>query len=153
MRRWFLSYHSPDQPLAENLKLAIERKDSDWRVFFAATHMQLGGSWSAQLAKEIADANAFVLLVGQHGVGNWQVLNMTRRLRDGPRRRPIFLSLSSCWEGQTAPGLPFFCGGFTGSSPRTPLPTRKSADCLRRPRAAVAMPASCGGTPLRTPTS
>jgi len=27
MRRWFLSYHSPDQALAERLKAAIERKD------------------------------------------------------------------------------------------------------------------------------
>jgi hypothetical protein len=28
MSRWFLSYHSPDQALAERLKAAIERKDS-----------------------------------------------------------------------------------------------------------------------------
>jgi hypothetical protein len=36
MRRWFLSYHSPDQALAERLKAAIERKDdSASRVFFA----------------------------------------------------------------------------------------------------------------------
>jgi hypothetical protein len=38
MRRWFLSYHSPDQALAEQLKAAIERKDdSASRVFFAPT--------------------------------------------------------------------------------------------------------------------
>ena len=35
MRRWFLSYHSPDQALAERLKAAIERKDAAARVFFA----------------------------------------------------------------------------------------------------------------------
>ena len=28
MRRWFLSYHSPEQALAERLKAAIERKDA-----------------------------------------------------------------------------------------------------------------------------
>ena len=27
MQRWFLSYHSPDQALAEQLKAAIESKD------------------------------------------------------------------------------------------------------------------------------
>jgi hypothetical protein len=40
MRRWFLSYHSPDQALAERLKAAIERKDTASRVFFAPTHMR-----------------------------------------------------------------------------------------------------------------
>jgi hypothetical protein len=52
LMRWFLSYHSPDQALAERLKAAIERKDSTSRVFFAPTHMRAGGFWSAQLAQE-----------------------------------------------------------------------------------------------------
>ena len=43
MRRWFLSYHSPDQALAEQLKAAIERKDAAARVFFAPTHLRAGG--------------------------------------------------------------------------------------------------------------
>src|SRR6478752_8698323 len=80
MRRWFLSYHSPDQALAEGLKLAIERKDSTSRVFFAPTHLRAGGSWSAQLAQEIAEATAFVLLVAEHGVGNWQLLEYDEAL-------------------------------------------------------------------------
>src|SRR5262249_24399136 len=33
--RWFLSYNSADQSLAERLKTAIERKDPTSRVFFA----------------------------------------------------------------------------------------------------------------------
>jgi hypothetical protein len=34
MRSWFLSYHSPDQALAERLKAAIERKDAVlWSLF------------------------------------------------------------------------------------------------------------------------
>ena len=73
MQRWFLSYHSPDQALAERLKAAIERKDSTSRVFFAPTHLRAGGSWSAQLAQEIAEANAFILLIGEAGIGKWQV--------------------------------------------------------------------------------
>ena len=40
MPRWFLSYHSPDQPLAERLKGAIERKDPASRVFFAPWHLR-----------------------------------------------------------------------------------------------------------------
>jgi sugar lactone lactonase YvrE len=50
MRRWLLSYHSPDQALAEGLKALIERKDSGSRVFIAPTHLRTGGSWSRQLA-------------------------------------------------------------------------------------------------------
>jgi hypothetical protein len=72
MHRWFLSYHSPDQALAERLKGAIERKDAASRVFFAPTHLRAGGSWSTQLAQEIAEASAFILLIGEHGLGRRQ---------------------------------------------------------------------------------
>ena len=107
MRRWFLSYHSPDQALAERLKAGIERKDSASRVFFAPTHMRAGGSWSAQLAQEIAEANAFILLVGEKGIGDWQVLEYDEALdkwAKSPSDFPLFVVLL---EGQTVPGLPF----------------------------------------------
>ena len=51
MRRWFLSYHSPDQALAERLKAALERKDSDAHVFFAPSSLRAGGFWSRTLAE------------------------------------------------------------------------------------------------------
>src|ERR1700730_15547565 len=107
MRRWFLSYHSPDQALAERLKAAIERKDdSTSRVFFAPTHLRAGGSWSAQLAQEIADATAFILLVGERGLGDWQVLEYDEAL-DKQVTSPGFPLVIVLLEGQTAPGLPF----------------------------------------------
>ena len=107
MQRWFLSYHSPDQALAERLKAAIERKDAATRVFFAPTHLRAGGSWTAQLAQEIADANAFVLLIGTAGIGKWQVPEYDEALDrwvSSGRRFPLIVVLL---EGQTAPGLPF----------------------------------------------
>ena len=58
MRRWFLSYHSPDLALAERLKAALERKDTDARVFFAPSSLRAGGFWSRALADEIAQADA-----------------------------------------------------------------------------------------------
>src|SRR6266700_164922 len=106
MQRWFLSYHSPDQALAERLKASIERKDAASRVFFAPTHLRAGGSWSAQLAQELAEANGFILLIGESGIGNWQVLEddeaLDRRVKSTDF--PVILVLL---EGQTAPGLPF----------------------------------------------
>jgi len=106
MRRWFLSYHSSDQALAARLKAAIERKDSASRVFFAPAHMRAGGSWSAQLAQEIADATAFILLIGER-VGDWQVLEYHAALDKWVKSPSDFPLIVVLLEGQTAPGLPF----------------------------------------------
>src|SRR5215468_350908 len=106
MRRWFLSYHSADQALAERLKAALERKDSDARVFFAPSGLRAGGFWSRALAEEIAQADAFILLVGEKGVGDWQELEYSEALDKRVKFAdfPIILVLL---EGQAAPGLPF----------------------------------------------
>ena len=107
MQRWFLSYHSPDQALAERLKAAIELNDANSRVFFARTNMRAGGSWTAQLSRELAEADAFILLIGEAGVGDWQVPEydeaLARWVKSG-RRFPVVVILI---EGQKAPGLPF----------------------------------------------
>jgi formylglycine-generating enzyme required for sulfatase activity/cellulose biosynthesis protein BcsQ len=104
--RWFLSYHSPDQALAERLKAAIERKHSGSRVFLARTHLRAGGPWGAQLAEQIAEANAFVLLVGERGIGDWQVCEYDEAL-DERAKYPDFPIILVLLEGETAPGLPF----------------------------------------------
>src|SRR5580658_11056061 len=106
MHRCFRSYHSPDQALAERLKAAIERKDPTTRVFFAPTQLRAGGSWSAQLAQEIAEASAFILLIGEAGIGKWQVPEYDEALDKWvklDRRFPLIVVLL---EGQIAPGLP-----------------------------------------------
>jgi hypothetical protein len=107
MSRWFLSYHSPDRALAERLKAAIERRDPAARVFFAPTHLRAGGAWSAQLAQEIADADAFILLIGEAGVGKWQVPEYNEALDRWVTSNQTFLLIVELLEGQTAPGLQF----------------------------------------------
>src|ERR1700689_5507174 len=107
MPRWFLSYHSPDHALAERLKAAIERRDSVSRVFFSPTNMRAGGAWSLQLAQEIADATAFILLIGPAGIGKWSVPEYDEALDrwvKSDRKFPLIVALL---EGQTAPGLAF----------------------------------------------
>ena len=147
MRRWFLSYHSPDQALAERLKAAIERKDSASRIFFAPTHMRAGGSWSAQLAQEIADATAFILLIGQAGVG-WQVPEYDEALRQVGEVAGRFPLVVILLEGQTAPGLPFLRQLHWIITP-DPASEKASAGCLTQQPAAAAIPANYGGTRLR----
>jgi formylglycine-generating enzyme required for sulfatase activity len=106
MRRWFLSYHSPDHALAERLKAALESKDTNGRVFFAPTSLRAGGFWSRALADEIAQANAFILLVGENGVGDWQELEYDEALEKRVKS-PDFAVVLVLLKGQTAPGLPF----------------------------------------------
>jgi formylglycine-generating enzyme required for sulfatase activity len=106
MRRWFLSYHSPDEVLAERLKTALERKDTGARVFFAPSHLRAGGLWSNALADEIAQADAFILLVGEKGVGDWQLFEYDEAL-DRRVKSPDFAVVLVLLKGQTAPGLPF----------------------------------------------
>jgi hypothetical protein len=106
MRRWFLSYNLHDLGLAEGFEAGLRRKDPQAQVYFALRSMAAGGFWAPELAKVIADATAFVLLVGERGIAEWQVLEyyeaLERRLEQG--NFPIVLVLV---EGQSAPGLPF----------------------------------------------
>jgi formylglycine-generating enzyme required for sulfatase activity len=106
MPRWFLSYHSPDRALAERLKGAIEHLDSTAQIFFAPTGLRAGRSWTRALADEIAQANGFILLIGEHGLGDWQVLEYDEAL-DRTVKSPNFPLVLVLLEGQTAPGLPF----------------------------------------------
>ena len=107
MPRWFLSYHSPDQPLAERVKAAIECKDSASQVFFAPTNLRAGGAWTDQLAQELAGADAFILLIGEAGVGKWQVPEYDEALDRWVKSERTFPLIVVLLEGQTAPGLPF----------------------------------------------
>ena len=105
-RHWFISYHSPEGVLAGQLKAAILRKDPTSTVFFAPSNLRAGGFWSTQLAKEIADSTAFILLVGSQGIGNWQVMEYNAAL-DRRVNSPDFPLVLVLLEGQPAPALGF----------------------------------------------
>jgi formylglycine-generating enzyme required for sulfatase activity len=106
MRRWFLSYNSSDRALAEGLKASIERKDAGSRIFFDATSLRAGGYWQPALAKGIDEADAFVLLVGEKGLGPWQTLEFYEA-HDKHVKSPEFPIVLMLLDGHTAPGLPF----------------------------------------------
>jgi formylglycine-generating enzyme required for sulfatase activity len=106
MHRWFLSYNSQDADLAQRLERALRARDPDAQVFFAPKSLRTGGLWLPTLASEIAEATAFLLLVGKSGIGPWQAMEyyeaLDRRVKE--REFPVVLVLL---EGQAAPGLPF----------------------------------------------
>jgi hypothetical protein len=105
MRRWFLSYHSPDQALAERLKAAIEHKDSPSRVFFAPMHLRAGGSWSGPACPGNRRRVCFHSAGGEKGLGPWQVYECDEAL-DKPTgsgcqpRNPYYsFTICSCRHG------------------------------------------------------
>ena len=105
-RRWFVSYNSQDQALADRVASALRARLPEAQIFFAPASLRAGGYWLPTLAQEIAAADVFLLLVGEKGLGRWQVLEYYEALdRDlnRPDRRLLFLLA----EGQPAPGLPF----------------------------------------------
>ena len=80
------------------------------RVFFAPEHLRAGRSWSKQLADEIAQADAFILLIGEKGIGDWQELEYDEALdkwAKWQKKSPDFALIVVLLEGQIAPGLQF----------------------------------------------
>jgi formylglycine-generating enzyme required for sulfatase activity len=106
MRRWFLSYHSPDEELADRLKAGIERKDDGAIVFFAPANLRAGVRWASALAEAIAEATAFVLLVTERGIGRWQEIEYDAAF-DKHVNSPDFPIVLMLLEGQPAPRLAF----------------------------------------------
>ena len=108
MRRWFLSYNSQDFELAQALEAELARKDPDASIFFAPKSVRPGAYWMPALANDIAAAAAFVLLVGEKGLGPWQTIEYYeaygRRVKE-PGFPLILLLLDRA--GVSAPGLPF----------------------------------------------
>jgi formylglycine-generating enzyme required for sulfatase activity len=106
MPRWFLSYNSQDLGLMRSLEANLRRKDSEAKIFFAPKSLRAGGLWLAELAREIAEATAFVLLVGEKGISPWQAMEYYEALDRRVKQQdfPVVLMLL---DGQPAPGLPF----------------------------------------------
>jgi hypothetical protein len=105
-RRWFLSYNTQDLALMQALEATLRQKDAGAYIFFAPKSLRAGGFWLPGLAKEIAQSTAFVLLVGEKGVGHWQHIEyyeaFGRRVKEP--NYPVILLLK---EDESAPGLPF----------------------------------------------
>src|SRR5580658_4712485 len=104
MRRWFLSYNSQDLALMSAVEAALRRKDGDAHIFFAPKSLRAGSYWLPQIAREIAEATVFVLLVGESGVGRWQLAEYYQAM-DRHVKEDTFPVVLVLLEGQPAPGL------------------------------------------------
>jgi hypothetical protein len=81
------------------------KRNPDAHIFFAPKSLRAGNYFLPELAKEITQSTAFVILVGEKGVGQWQVIEyyeaFDRRVKEPDY--PVILILHA---GQAAPGLP-----------------------------------------------
>ena len=112
MRRWFLSYNSRDLGLMHSLEAALRQKDPDAIIFFAPKSLQAGGLWLPELARAIAEATDFVLLIGEKGIGPWQVIEyyeaLDRRVKEND------FPWSSCCSRASPRRVCHFCASCTG---------------------------------------
>ena len=73
----------------EALEAALRQKDAGAHIFFAPKSLRAGSYFLPELAKEIAKSTAFVLLVGEKGIGRWQVIEyyeaFDRRIKEPSR--------------------------------------------------------------------
>ena len=101
----FLSYHTPDEQVALSLKHAIERYDPSIKAYFAPYNLRLGAFWLPALSEAVEQCDAFLMLIGEHGLGAWQKLEYYEAL-DRRAKEPTF-PLVPVLQGNQAPGLPF----------------------------------------------
>jgi hypothetical protein len=102
--RVFLSFNSRDTALAQALRAALVGVEPAADVFFSPVSLG-SGFWLPKLAKEVAAADAFLLLIGPAGIGPWQEVEyyaaFDRHVAD--RRYALVPVLAA--DAQ-APGLP-----------------------------------------------
>jgi hypothetical protein len=142
--RVFLSYHTPDEPAARALKGAIEANDPNITVFFAPYNLKLGAFWLPALSEAIAEANAFLIILGKQ-LGEWQKLEYYEAIDRQAKERRLEASfpLVPIKISDRAPNLPFLSQfhWIESSEPTAIDPLSKIIHALRgKEFAAVAEP-------------
>ena len=111
--RWFLSYHTPDEPLAARLKAAIERKDAAAQVFFAPTNLRAGEPGRLSSPRKSARNRLRSARSAKRASANGRYPNMTRRSTSRSNQIGHFRSSSSCLKGRSRLAWRF-CASCTG---------------------------------------
>ena len=107
MQRWFLATTRRIRRWRSSSRPRSSARIPLHAVFFAPDEPARRRLLVGAARQEIADATAFILLIGEAGIGNWQVPEYDEALDKWVKSDGHFRSLSCCCEGQTAPGLPF----------------------------------------------
>jgi tetratricopeptide (TPR) repeat protein len=104
--RIFLSFHSKDVELAAAVRDGLRRIAPAAQVFFSPVSLG-AGFWQPGLAEEIAQADAFILLIGPTGVGPWQDVVYNEAFDRHVHEQERFPLVPVIAANAQAPGLPF----------------------------------------------
>ena len=99
------------------------------------------------LPQEIAEATAFILFVGEAGIGKWQVPEYDEALDKWVNSGRTFPLIVVLLKGRLRP-VCSFCANCTGSSRLIQLRKIPSHAYLMEPPATAPIPANYGATPL-----
>jgi hypothetical protein len=69
--RIFLSFNSKDKDLAHSTRAGLLKLDSAADIFLDEISLD-SGFWLPKIFGRIADSDAFLFLIGPHGIGQWQ---------------------------------------------------------------------------------
>jgi WD40 repeat protein len=103
--RIFLSFNSKDVALAEAIRAGLSRLEPETKIFFSPVSLG-SGLWVPKLADEIAAAEAFLVLIGPHGIGPWQKVEYFAAF-DRHLNEKGFALVPVIAAGAQAPGLSF----------------------------------------------
>lgn len=102
--RLFLSYSTPDLPVAERLADALAAHRPELTVYFAPRRNRAGAYWMPVLGEELAASDTVLLLMGKW-IGPWQELEYYEALRLWRKTgRPLIVPAI---VAETVPGLHF----------------------------------------------
>jgi hypothetical protein len=106
----FLSYNSNDKPTVRQLAKALQVRSL--RVWLDEEQLVPGRPWQKALEEIIQTARTAAVLVGQNGLGPWEIPEMRACLSQFVNRGlpviPVLLP-----DAPSKPELPLFLQGFT----------------------------------------
>ena len=106
----FLSHNSKDKPTARQLARALQARGL--QVWLDEEHLVPGRPWQAALEEIIQTTRTAAVLIGQDGLGPWEIPEMRACLSQFVKRRlpviPVLLP-----HAPTQPELPLFLQQFT----------------------------------------
>ena len=101
--RIFLSFNSKDAALAEAIGAGLAQLEPAAKIFFSPTELG-SGFWMPKLDTALAEADAFLLLIGPNGMGPWQAVEYAAAF-DRHVNEQSFVLVPVMAAGAQAPGL------------------------------------------------
>ena len=152
----FLSHNSQDKPTVRQLTQALQARGL--KVWLDEEQLVPGRSWQKALEATIQTTHSAAVLVGQDGLGPWEIPEIEGCLSEFiSRKLPVIPVLLP--DAPSQPNLPLFLKGFTWVDLRAGGLSEANLDCLEWgitgrkpvPRSVVDLPPEPPPIPVKEP--